>query len=36
VLKGGIKGWVNKFGGANMDWYDPKVWVDAPKCEYRR
>ncbi|KAI8198213.1 hypothetical protein KHU50_008913 [Colletotrichum sp. SAR 10_65] len=26
ILKGGIKGWVRKYGGRMMDWYDEKAW----------
>ncbi|KAF4848053.1 hypothetical protein CGCSCA4_v005123 [Colletotrichum siamense] len=31
ILKGGIKGWVRKYGGHMMDWYDEKAWVDLAK-----
>ncbi len=36
VLKGGIKGWVKKYGGDLMDWYDEKVWIEPPKCPDRQ
>ncbi|KAJ0347277.1 hypothetical protein COL26b_004628 [Colletotrichum chrysophilum] len=26
ILKGGIKGWVRKYGCRMMDWYDEKAW----------
>ncbi|KAF4878452.1 hypothetical protein CGCSCA1_v002510 [Colletotrichum siamense] len=26
ILRGGIKGWVRKYGGRMMDWYDEKAW----------
>ena len=26
ILKGGIKGWQKKYGGALMDAYDDKFW----------
>ncbi|KAJ8080961.1 hypothetical protein PM082_017796 [Marasmius tenuissimus] len=28
VMKGGIKGWVRKYGGERMDWYDEKFWAE--------
>ncbi|KAG7088526.1 hypothetical protein E1B28_012509 [Marasmius oreades] len=28
VMKGGIKGWVRKYGGHHMDWYDEKFWAE--------
>ncbi|KAK2027586.1 Rhodanese-like protein [Colletotrichum zoysiae] len=31
ILKGGIKGWVRKYGSSKMDWYDERSWVDAAK-----
>ncbi|KAL3296862.1 Rhodanese-like protein [Colletotrichum asianum] len=31
ILKGGIKGWVRKYGGRMMDWYDEKAWADLAK-----
>ncbi|KAI8239780.1 hypothetical protein K4K57_003721 [Colletotrichum sp. SAR 10_99] len=31
ILKGGIKGWVRKYGGRMMDWYDEKAWADIAK-----
>lgn len=31
ILTGGIKGWVKRYGGAMMDWYDGKVWVEQAK-----
>ncbi|KAF5518438.1 hypothetical protein CGCA056_v010231 [Colletotrichum aenigma] len=31
ILKGGIKGWVRKYGGRMMDWYDEKAWADRAK-----
>ncbi|GJC90338.1 arsenate reductase [Colletotrichum tofieldiae] len=31
ILKGGIKGWVRKYGSRKMDWYDEKAWVDVAK-----
>jgi len=27
-LKGGIKGWVKKYGGKDMDYYDEKAWAE--------
>ncbi|KXH68965.1 hypothetical protein CSAL01_06983 [Colletotrichum salicis] len=27
ILKGGIKGWVRRYGGRMMDWYDEKTWA---------
>ncbi|GJD03293.1 arsenate reductase [Colletotrichum higginsianum] len=31
ILKGGIKGWVRKYGGRMMDTYDERAWVDVAK-----
>ncbi|KAF4918234.1 hypothetical protein CGCVW01_v009030 [Colletotrichum viniferum] len=31
ILKGGIKGWVRRYGGRMMDWYDEKAWADIAK-----
>ncbi|KAF4834518.1 hypothetical protein CGCTS75_v003109 [Colletotrichum tropicale] len=31
ILKGGIKGWVRKYGGRMVDWYDEKAWADIAK-----
>ncbi|TQN71450.1 Arsenical-resistance protein 2 [Colletotrichum shisoi] len=31
ILKGGIKGWVRKYGGRMMDSYDETAWVDVAK-----
>ncbi|KAK1964604.1 Rhodanese-like protein [Colletotrichum sublineola] len=31
ILKGGIKGWVRRYGSRKMDWYDERSWVDVAK-----
>ncbi|KAG7054383.1 Rhodanese-like protein [Colletotrichum scovillei] len=31
ILKGGIKGWVRRYGGRMMDWYDEKAWASLDK-----
>ncbi|KAF9872562.1 arsenate reductase [Colletotrichum karsti] len=31
ILKGGIKGWVRKYGGRMMDWYDEQAWTEVAK-----
>jgi arsenical-resistance protein 2 len=27
ILKGGIKGWHQTYGGQMMEWYDEKAWA---------
>ncbi|KAF6843722.1 hypothetical protein CMUS01_01829 [Colletotrichum musicola] len=31
ILRGGIKGWVRKYSGRMVDWYDEMAWADLAK-----
>lgn len=33
VLTGGIKGWVKRYGGQKLDFYEEKYWEEAKSCD---